>query len=166
MNVLLDNVLLQSVQASGRTMAELTDTEIEQLTALRDAAYDRPGTWAGNILCFHYGLCRPIPSGGEGEAPKSLPREATTVAPAVPVMRLYPNPSTVWTAIDLSLTGRVDNAYLRVLDATGRQMQQLNVAAATTQLVLDTRSLAPGLYLVELFNAGQRLQSEQLIVQP
>jgi hypothetical protein len=166
MNVLPDSAFLQGVEASGRTLAELTEGEVVQLESAVAITNDRPGTWARNILCFHYGLCRPIPSGEEGEAPKSLPREATTVAPAVPVMRLYPNPSTAWTAIDLSLTGRVDNAYLRVLDATGRQMQQLNVAAATTQLVLDTRSLAPGLYLVELFNAGQRLQSEQLIVQP
>lgn len=136
------------------------------ISTLRYGAFDRPGTWAGNILCFHYGLCRPIPSGGDGEGGKSLPHEATITAPTVPVMRLYPNPSTAWTAINLALTDKVDNAYVRVLDATGRHVQQLNVATATTQLVLDTRTLAPGLYLVELFNAGKRLQSEQLIVQP
>lgn len=157
---------VEGITVAGRSMAELTEAEIGQLTALRDAAFDRPGTWAGNILCFHYGLCRPIPSGGDGEGAKALTSLAPAKEASPATMRLYPNPSTAWTAIDLMLTDKVDNAYVRVLDATGRQMQQLNVAAATTQLVLDTRPLAPGPYLVELFNAGQRLGSEQLIVQP
>lgn len=139
---------------------------IGQLTVLRDAAFDRPGTWAGNILCFHYGLCSPIPSGGEGEAPKSLQQVSTPDAPQLHTIRIYPNPSTTWTAIDLALSGQLDNAYVHVLDATGRQVKQLNVADAATQLVLDTRSLAPGLYIVELYNASQRLHSERLIVQP
>jgi len=161
-------VFVEGIAVTSRTMGELTEAEIGHLMALRDAAYDRPAAWADNILCFHYGLCRPYPSGGDGEeegakalAPAALAKE---VSPAS--MRLYPNPSTVWTAIDLTLAGGLDNAHVRVMDATGRQLQQWNVAHATTQLVLDTRTLSPGLYLVELFNAGQRLQSEQLIVQP
>jgi len=157
---------VEGISTSGRTKGELTESEIAQLTALHDAAFDRPGTWAGNILCFHYGLCRTIPSGGDGEGAKALATRAPAKVETPASMRIYPNPSTTWTAIDLMLTGNMEDANVRVVDATGRAIQQLNVTAATTQLVLDTRNLAPGLYIVELFNAGQRLQSEQLIVQP
>jgi hypothetical protein len=159
-------ISLHNVQVTGRSMAELTETEIGQLTALRDAAYDRPGTWAGNILCFHYDLCQATPSGGNGEGAKSLAHEATTTAPAVPAMRLYPNPANVWVAVDVSIQAPVEQAQLRVLDATGKALLQRTLAPGMGQVVLDTRSLAPGLYLVELFNAGQRLGGEQLIVRP
>lgn len=58
------------------------------------------------------------------------------------------------------------NAMVVVRDAQGRIMHQDLVKTAEMQLVWDTRTLAPGLYSVELLEDGKRLQTERLIVQP
>jgi len=157
---------VEGVLGIGGNMAGLSDVEIGQLIALRDGAYDRPGTWANNILCFHHDICLPLPSGGEEDGAKSMMPPVENDEVASSVMRIFPNPSTTWSVIDLDLAEPVVNAYIRILDATGRQVQRVNVATAGTQLVLDTRGLSPGLYLVELFNDTKRLHCGQLIIQP
>jgi hypothetical protein len=52
-----------------------------------------------------------------------------------------------------------------VRDAQGRIMHQEPVNSAISQLVWDTRSLAQGIYSVELLESGKRLQTERIIVQ-
>lgn len=148
------------------SLSELTEAEMDQLEITVAVTNDRPGTWASNILCFHYNLCRPIPSGGEGEAPKSHHRGTTPAAIAVQALRLYPNPTSAWVAVDVDMPAARDRAQLRVLDTLGKVVVQRTLAQTEENVVLDTRELAPGLYLVELYNAGQRVGGEQLIVQP
>ena len=53
-----------------------------------------------------------------------------------------------------------------VRDAQCRMMHQAVVNSPEVQLVWDTRTLAQGLYSVELWDDGKRLQTERLIVQP
>jgi len=55
---------------------------------------------------------------------------------------------------------------LRVLDVTGKQVATYRLSGKEPQLVLDTRQLGAGAYLVELLNGNEKLASEKLIVQP
>jgi len=81
-----------------------------------------------------------------------------------PYLKLYPNPSTNWTTAEIDLRAAPKNAVLVVQDITGRVLQRLVVGNRNTQLVLDSRNLAPGSYRVDLRNDGTVLHSETLIV--
>ena len=143
---------------------ELTDAEQDQLETLVDGQQDRPATWAQNILCFHYGRCV-APWTGDGGEPKSLPRVKPADAPQ-PSLSLQPNPTSNWSVAKVRLGSDDATATLCVLDVTGKQVASYRVTGKEPQLVLDTRLLGPGAYLVELNGPNGVLASERLIVQP
>lgn len=156
----------QNLAASGRSDAELTPAEQDQLESLIDGQQDRPAMWMQNLLCFHYDRCA-APWTGEGGTPKSLPQVKPELAVAAPpVLVLYPNPATTWAVATLEMPAGLPQASLRVLDLTGKQVAQHMVAKEQPQLVLDTRRLAPGAYLVEVAGPQGVLATEKLIVQP
>ena len=66
----------------------------------------------------------------------------------------------------LELPAGTKQSTLRILDLTGKQVFQQVVPAEQPQLVLDTRKLAPGAYLVEVSGNSGVLATEKLIVQP
>ncbi|MBL0129661.1 MAG: T9SS type A sorting domain-containing protein [Flavobacteriales bacterium] len=144
----------------------MSEAEQDQLELIIADAYDRPATWAQNLLCFHYDRCRAPLTGGDDEGPKSLqasnaPQTMTTTR----IMQVVPNPATAWAACTYDLGAEPDGAFIIVKDAMGRTVQTTKVGAAKGQIVLDTRSFANGLYTVELLNAGRTLQVEKLMVE-
>ncbi len=157
----------EGVALSGRNEAELDSAEVVQLEALINGAYDGPATRAQNVLCFHYGKCRTPMTGGDEEAPKALVQQATTTeaAKVEPRLKVHPNPASHWAALDYDLLGEPDRAMIVVRDVLGRPVEQLTVGNTKSQLVLDTRPLAKGLYTVELHNRGELLHTEKLIVE-
>ncbi|MCB9183088.1 MAG: T9SS type A sorting domain-containing protein [Flavobacteriales bacterium] len=155
---------LQGISGEDRDEAELTEAEQDQLEALVDGQQDRPATWAQNILCFHYGRCV-APWTGDGGEPKSLPRVRPEDMPG-PALSLQPNPTANWSVAKVRLSSDDATATLRVLDVTGKSVASYRVTGREPQLVLDTRMLAPGAYLVELMSGAEKLASERLIVQP
>jgi hypothetical protein len=159
-------ISLHNVQATGRTMAELTEAEIGQLTALRDAAYDRPGTWARNILCFHYSRCVLPPTGWDNGDPKSNhPQPPTVAEERATTLQVYPNPATTWVTFAYELEATPTDTWITVVDAAGRKVARLSVAAKQGQVAWDPRGLVGGAYTVELRSNGLLLESTTLVVQ-
>ena len=155
---------LAGVAATERSEDELTVAEQDQLEVLIDGQQDRPATWAQNLLCFHYARCV-APWSGNGGEPKSLPRVKPDVAPE-PALSLHPNPTSNWSVAKVRLNSDDATATLRVLDVTGKQVASYPVAGKEPQVVLDTRQLGAGAYLVELNGPNGVLANEKLIVQP
>jgi len=153
-----------TVSGDGRGEDELTTAEQDALEALVDGQQDRPATWAQNILCFHYNRCVAPWTGDDGE-PKSLPRVKPAAAPNS-ALSLQPNPTSNWAVAKMRLSSEDATATLRVLDVTGKQVASYRLNGREPQLVLDTRLLGPGAYLVELMSGAEKLASEKLIVQP
>lgn len=158
---------LEALHGSGREFPQLTEAEVTQWQAFALAAGDIPGTWAGNVLCFFHEVCF-----GRGGGPtignKSLRPTVQHVAgiEQAPSLALLPNPASTWVTLAHKLTEPVENAYALVLDARGRQVASLTIAAARGQQVWDTRQVPAGVYTVELFNNGQRVETKRLVVQP
>lgn len=75
---------------------------------------------------------------------------------------LYPNPATTYATVQLEQLPR--NGVLVLRDALGREVLRQRVAGYHNTVPLQ--GLGRGVYLLELWDAGQRLQSEQLVVQP
>ncbi|MFZ1693924.1 MAG: T9SS type A sorting domain-containing protein, partial [Flavobacteriales bacterium] len=156
---------LATVAGDGRDADELTEPEQDQLEALISGEQDRPATWAQNILCFHYGRCV-APWSGDGGEPKSLPKPCKESPATTQALSLHPNPTANWAVAKVRLISEDAAATLRVLDVTGKQVASYRLSGKEPQLVLDTRPLGAGAYLVELLSNGQKLASEKLIVQP
>ena len=96
----------------------------------------------------------------------SLPRVNKEDLAFVPVLSLQPNPTSNWSVAKVQLGAEDATATLRVLDVTGKVVLNYRVTGKEPQVVLDTRVLGPGAYLVELLGPTEKLASEKLIVQP
>lgn len=156
---------MQALAASGRTDAQLTDGEQDQLETLIAGQQDRPAMWMQNLLCFHYDRCAAPWTGASGE-PKSLPVVKPEDAEPSALLGLFPNPATTWAVATIELPAGTMQATLRILDLSGKQVYTQVLPAELPQLVLDTRKLAPGAYLVEVSGNNGVLDTEKLIVQP
>jgi hypothetical protein len=158
--------LMQAVKASDRSEAELTVAEQNNLAALVEGQLDRPSVWAQNLLCWFYDRCTPPPSGGDDTPKSAKPQRRPLAAEILPMLAVQPNPATTWATFTITLDHEPVNAMVVVRDAQGRIMHQELVMGAEVQLVWDTRTLAQGLYSLELMEDSKRWQTERLIVQP
>jgi hypothetical protein len=157
----------EAVYADGRHEGELTNTEQDALHSLINGQYDRPAAWAQNLLCFHYDRCAAPYTGEAGDGgPKVRPLVNEVEPSDVAILTISPNPCATWSAVNIVLSNTDDQASLVVMDLAGKVVQRQRLAHATQQVVLDTRGLAPGAYLVELRSDSASLAQEKLIVQP
>lgn len=156
---------MQVLAASGRTDAELSDGEQDQLETLIAGEQDRPAMWMQNLLCFHYDRCASPWTGASGE-PKSLPAVKTVEDKAPALLSVFPNPATSWSVALVRLTSDHGAATLRVMDVSGKQLASYRLSGSEQQVVIDLRGFGPGTYVVELRDATSHLASENLIVVP
>lgn len=157
---------LEALGNAGRSIMQLDSGEVAQWTAFAETAADIPGTWARNVLCFGYDICLAEPGGAAGGNKALRPVSPAAAAHAQPVLTVQPNPASTWVAIGYQLTGELKNAHARILDAAGREVGSLPLNALTGQQVWDTRRVPAGVYSVELYNAGSRLDTQRVVVQP
>ena len=80
-------------------------------------------------------------------------------------LSIYPNPASAWVACNYHFVNAPENATIRIVDLVGKPVDNVRLSAQQGQVILDTRSLAPGAYMAELWNAGAVVQAERLIVQ-
>lgn len=158
--------VVQDALDDGRTAYQLTGTEVATLKTLIGDHYDRPSVWVRNLLCVVYNDCMAPYTGGEAE-PKSAHRPAQdrTATSATTKFSLQPNPASTWAACNYDMGLLPKNAYVVLRDLSGRSLQTVPATNAMGQVLLDTRGLATGTYVVELVEAGAVLATEKLIVQ-
>ncbi len=157
---------LAAIHLDGRTEAQLDSTEVAQLVAFIAVDHDRPTNWASNLLCYHYGICRTPYTGDAGAQPKALRRPAQSVARPQSKLRLKPNPASAFVTCTFDLAGSGGEALLLLRDATGRLLHMERLSGAQGQVLIDTRGLRAGTYLVTIAQEGSILLAERLIVQP
>lgn len=157
--------LLADVHGNGLNVMDLGQQHLDALAAIGDGRPTHAGIAAQNLLCFGYGQCTPPVTGGSMQ-PRSqwTGRSTATVAPVV--LRAYPNPASVFVTLEHQVDARLKNAYLRMCDMTGRELERRNVAASPGQELWDTRRLSPGVYSVEFYNGTELLGSQKVVVQP
>ena len=156
---------LQTLGSNGRSTAQLTTNEQDELEAIIADQRDRPATWAQNILCFHYGRCRAPLTGGELGTPKSRKVDPDGIEQTTgPTLQVFPNPTSRYATIEVDLVAPPQNAAVVVKDVAGRVLFRLNVSSTIEQLVFDSRELASGSYTFQLESSGNVLVTEQLII--
>ena len=157
---------VEDLRQSGRNEAELTPGEIVQLEQLIGDAQDRPAVWIGQLLCFHYDLCRTIHTGA-GDDPKSLPHNTGSLTNATKKASLVatPNPATTWLSLSFNTNDLGDAAALEIRDLTGRAIHRTIVAGAEGQVIWDCQSIMSGTYTAVLFaGSGETMAVCRLLI--
>ncbi|HOZ41384.1 MAG TPA: NosD domain-containing protein [Flavobacteriales bacterium] len=158
--------ILEAAANGGRSATELTMAEVNQLKALIVEQYDRPANWISNLLCLYYGECRAPLTGGEVGGQKSLrPTVMNEEEVSKNVIVIAPNPAQSWATVTYTLQEVPVEGWIRVKDLFGRVVIAERMAGDQGQVVLDTRMLSKGVYLVECTTDSVLLLSERLIVQ-
>lgn len=159
---------VQGVRSNQRNLAQLTPAEVSTLIGIVDDQYDRPATWAQNMLCFHYGHCRTPQTGGEDKSHRPvpyIPRAAGSIK-AEPTLTAFPNPGNNYMAFEVGLLTEPRNAMLVIRDIAGREVHRLQLRQQQGQLIRDARNAPPGSYTATLFNNGAQLKSEKFVLRP
>lgn len=154
-----------AVFADARTMAQLNEGEVNALEAIVDNTYDRPATWAQNLLRFAYERCRTPLTGGDGTRRPSFLIQLAAGEPVLPHLAVAPNPASAWVAFSVRLNNTPNNAQLLVRDLMGRLVWQSTVGAPEQQILWDCRSVETGSYTVELMNGGALVATSKFIAQ-
>jgi hypothetical protein len=157
----------RDMDAAGRNAAQLRHEDITRLEGIIDGQYDRPATWAQNLLCFHYKHCRPPLTGGErGPEQRRIQvhDEEQNSVPG-PYLHVKPNPAKNWVVFDYYVNGPIANAYIRVVDLNGHELARMLITSVMGEPVWDLRGMAKGSYLAELVNADKPVISSKFIVQ-
>jgi len=85
-------------------------------------------------------------------------------------MKVFPNPASYYTIVEFDVTNDEiiqpgkPQVLITVRDVRGNTMKMLDSFQQMDQLVLDVRSLKPGLYLVDLLVNGQRNATVKMMV--
>lgn len=157
---------LQNLSLDGRSVMQLTSAELVQWQSFAETANDIAGDWAANVLCFGYKICIERTGSGEGGNKSLHPSKPDAAGRTLTALSLAPNPAGSWVTFSHALSAEPSEAQLRVVDARGREVARLSINALQGQTLWDTREVPAGVYSVELFNAGVRVDGERLVVQP
>ena len=150
--------VLATAAGQGRNAYALSASEVADLQALVQDHYDRPAVWASNVLCGIYGICR-APFTGDVPAAKSNGARARGHEPAPTTYAAYgvqPNPARTFSTLTYD-DGQTEGGLIEVRDLSGRLLEALMMNGPQGQQVLDTRSMAPGTYLLLFQRDGRTM---------
>jgi hypothetical protein len=78
----------------------------------------------------------------------------------------YPNPASSFVTIEHHVSAGNKDGRLIFRDLTGREIERHKLNASPGQSLWDTRTLAPGVYTIELYNGEQLLGTQRVIIRP
>ena len=158
--------LLQNATNAGRSAHELTTAEVNQLKGLSDGQYDRAANWISNLLCVYYQHCRSPRTGGEaGGAKSQRTRSNSSAERMADAITIAPNPTQTWATVTYDLVEAPETGMVILKDVTGRVVLSEAIVGKQGQIVLDTRGLGKGSYMVYCTSDDRTLLVSQLIVQ-
>jgi hypothetical protein len=150
-----DLVLMQYAwQQQGRSILELDSTELLQLS---DYAYNSDGTAKAvsrNILSYLQldNFCNCMHLNDSSELKTYVPVNWNMFDQAFgPEISVQPNPANTWAAFNYKLN---EKGLLRITDASGKCIHEIELTESQGQYVWDTRSLKAGVYVYTLQSAG------------
>ncbi|MBP8249296.1 MAG: tail fiber domain-containing protein, partial [Chitinophagales bacterium] len=82
-----------------------------------------------------------------------------------PQLSVSPNPSNSFTTISISGNDKQQNLIVKITDASGKTIRTFTVNSETEKFELNTTSFMDGVYLIQLYNQNESIQTEKLIVQ-
>jgi hypothetical protein len=156
----------KDVNDSGRTIGQLTSSEIDMLNFIVENHTGRSKVFAQNILCFFYSICADAPEltldGGESRLmhPGTLANEVMTEK----LITVSPNPASSFTTITWSIPAYDNSTFIEIFDVVGKKIQSYKINDIKGQWIWDTRRVKNGFYFYELRQNNKPLKSGKIIV--
>lgn len=160
---------LKSIQINllneSRTLADLSQTEVAILENIADNEDGIARAQAQHILNFFYGydyLPKPVFPTSLDNARLIAPKEKITKTPSF--LKVQPNPTNNWTAINYRMPEGVTSGYLVIRDLTGKVIEEKQLEDSTGIFVWTTNELVPSIYISSLIVQGNIIHTEKIIV--
>jgi hypothetical protein len=159
--------LLSSAHGSGKTIANLSPTEISNLRNIAEnSTAGLAAKKAQNALCFHYDICYTL----QGQ-PKSIaaPRKPQAtyeeIVAKLNTVNAYPNPGDQYVTIAYTVLHALEETYLHIFDATGRKIESRMLGKVYDgQQLMDTRKLPNGVYLFQIVQDSKKVSDGKFVV--
>ena len=157
--------LLMGLAQLGRTIDELSESELASVVNLAEYGNGSAKSSAQNLLefAYNYNYCN-CPDLPENIQLKSGAINMSDLARANGLeISSEPNPADTWVAFDYTLPIHETRGTIEITDNLGRTIQSIDITQQQGQYVLDTRSYKAGVYYYTL-KCGTLKQTGKLIV--
>jgi len=150
----------------NRNIFQLDSTEINTLIAYADSSTGSAKAISRNILSYtqdnHYCECMHFNDSTELKI-RNTSIIGSLNAAYGPKVTVKPNPAHTWTAFDYILQGEKPTGYIKIINASGKIIEQFSISGKQGQYVWDTRNVKPGLYFYTVSSSGMS-KSGKLII--
>lgn len=152
-----------------RNLAQLDSTEISFLLTMSNVPFGGIASErAENILCFFHDICKdpnPAPKSAATQPKKPKPQLDELLSRQNAVKTL-PNPADAYIQLEISLLFSKERTFLNIFDIDGRKVQSRKIGDVNdTVIVLDTRKLTPGVYILEILQENKQIFTDKFVVQ-
>lgn len=79
-------------------------------------------------------------------------------------VKVYPNPSKYFITIEYSQGSKNLKASIIIVDQSGKFVNSMTVSKSQDQMLIDTRSLKPGNYYIQLIAGGELLANSRFTI--
>jgi hypothetical protein len=156
--------LREEMLLQGKDFDALSTSEVASLTDMAETHWNSyAGRYAQEILNQYYGGeydIEPMVNWGIG-GPKGSRIATGDVAS---LLKVYPNPTSDYVIVQLTIPGIMRNHQLVISDATGKLVYQLGITNAQQQLAIDVQQWSSGTYQVAIINELTVIESKEINV--
>jgi len=159
--------LLSSAHGGGKTVANLSPTEISNLRNIAESSTAGiAAKKAQNALCFHYNICyTPQGQPKSNAAPRKPQTTYEELVAKLNTVNAYPNPGDTYITIAYTLLHAKDETTLLIYDALGRQIESRQLGEAYEgQQLLDTRKMPDGVYIYQVIQDGKKVSEGKFVI--
>ncbi len=159
--------LLSSAHGGGKTIANLSPTEISSLRNIAEnSTAGLAAKKAQNALCFHYQICYDAQGQPKNNAAPHKPQSTyEELLARLNTVTAYPNPSDQYVTIAYTLLHAKEATQLLVYDTQGRQIESRQLGEAYEgQQLIDTSKMADGVYLFQIVQEAKKVSDGKFVV--
>lgn len=161
-----DLLLIQlSWKNQGKTIFDLDSTDILTLEYYADNTTGDASSNAKNILSFAYNYyyCDCL-SSNDSTYFKSASSSSYPIHTNFGIsVFANPNPASTWAAFDYTLANDESIGIINITDITGKEVTAFDINGKQGQLVWDTRTVKPGVYIYTMTSSGSSTSGKLII---
>lgn len=87
-----------------------------------------------------------------------------STAPKETFVKVYPNPANDFITIEYNTGNDNANGKIEIIDKSGRRVNIMNLTRHFDQIIMDTRYLKPGHYIIKLVLNGKSVCSTKFVI--
>ena len=166
-NSMLDYYAIRKeMQINEQSLLNADSLQLDALLDIAENGYGMAKIYACNVLSL-YELCElEIPDDPDEKSIFAREAEYLRMKELLKkhqALKITPNPALDVITVHYSMKGLPDNAYFQITASDGRIVKQVGVEKATDQKVIYIGNLNPGVYMLNLINNQQSVESGRFI---